>query len=29
VNYIMSANESLNVKTLRQRVISSTAGACL
>lgn len=29
LNYIMTANESLPVKTLRQRVISSTAGACL
>tara|TARA_B110001450_G_C17662900_1_gene498141 strand:+ start:970 stop:2583 length:1614 start_codon:yes stop_codon:yes gene_type:complete len=29
LNYIMTANESLHVKTLRQRVISSTAGACL
>jgi len=29
LNYIMSCNESLPVKTLRQRVISSTAGACL
>ena len=29
LNYIMTANESLHVKTLRQRIISSTAGACL
>lgn len=29
LNYIMSSNESINVRTLRQRVISSTAGACL
>ena len=29
LNYIMTANEQLHVKTLRQRVISSTAGACL
>ena len=29
LNYIMSCNESLPVKTLRQRIISSTVGACL
>lgn len=29
LNYIMTTNERLHVKKLRQRVISSTAGACL
>ena len=29
LNHIMSSNESLDIKTLRHRVISSTAGACL
>jgi len=29
LNYIMSSNEELNVKTLRERIVASTAGACL
>lgn len=29
LNYIMNLNESLSVKTLRKRVVASTAGACL
>lgn len=29
LNYVMSSNEELNVKALRERVVASTAGACL
>lgn len=29
LNHIMNSNETLSVKTLRERVVASTAGACL